>query len=252
MNKIISSRNNEIYKSINNLNKRKYRYKEEKFLIEGKKLVEEAIQSNVVIEYFVYDNKKVECFNIDDTKDNLILEGNLFNELSSMEKPEGIIAVCKFIKKNDKLTDNILILDQLNDPGNLGTIIRSSEAFGFDTILLTKGSVDIYNSKVLRGAMGTIFRQNIKYIDYKDILNLKDKGYKVFSMALENTSINLEKVDFVEKLAIVIGNEANGISEEMKKITDEFLIIPMQGKVESLNAGVAASITMFYFNTKGL
>ena len=248
MSKYIKSKSNNFYKTLNSLNKRKNRYKERKFLIEGKKVVEEAILSSVIINAIIYKESKLEEVKIETNIDEYILNDSLFKELSSMENSEGIIALCEFLDEKEISGDNIVVLDKLNDPGNLGTIIRSSEAFGFNNILLTEGTVDIYNPKVLRGAMGSIFRQNIRYIDYEFLEDLKSKGYKIYAMALEDNSLNIQDIRYDDKIIVVIGNEANGISHRVKEIADDFVIIPMQGEIESLNAGVAASTAMFYFD----
>lgn len=248
MSKYIKSKDNSFYKNLNSLNKRKNRYKKNKFIIEGKKLVEEAILSDVKIKALIYKESKYEEVKINSDIDEYILSDSLFRELSYMENSEGIIALCSFLKNKDTYGDKIIVLDKLNDPGNLGTIIRSSEAFGFNDILLTEGTVDFYNSKVLRGAMGSIFRQNIKYINYEDLKELKKQGYKIYAMALKENSINIQDIKHNDKIIIIVGNEANGISEEVKTIADSFIIIPMKGKIESLNAGVAASTSMFYFD----
>lgn len=133
------------------------------------------------------------------------------------------------------------MLDQINDPGNMGTIIRSAEAFGFSDIILLANTCDIYNEKTLRASMGSIFRLNFVYKNMDDVKNLKEK-YKIVSADMSGYDINEFKSD--EDLILAIGNEANGLSDEVRNLTDIFVKIPMQGKIESLNAAIAASIIM--------
>ena len=148
-----------------------------------------------------------------------------------------------FDKINDK--GNILILDKIQDTGNIGTIIRSADAFGIDTIVCTKGTVDCYSPKVLRSTMGSILREKIIYLDDDDINEIKNIGYTIVGTVLDDKSISLENLKISKKMAFIVGNEANGISDEIKNLCDIFVKIPMTGNAESLNVAVATSIILY-------
>ena len=149
-------------------------------------------------------------------------------------------------KAEDLSSDRVLLLDHISDPGNMGTIIRSAEAFGFSDIILTKGCVDIYNEKCLRASMGSVFRVNIIELNLEEISKLKE-NYRFLSSHMEG--IDVRKYDSSnDSIILAIGNEANGLSEDIRRLTDDFIKISMQGEIESLNAAIAASIMM---NTLG-
>ncbi|WP_099203305.1 TrmH family RNA methyltransferase [Miniphocaeibacter massiliensis] len=246
--KKISSKDNKYFKKIKSLKRKNSRVKNKLFLIEGKKVFVEALDSRVKIEsIFVKEDFNINTL-IDTNLDIFILEENLFKELTDMENPEGIIAACK-IEESERFSkeENIIVLDGIRDPGNMGTIIRSAESFGYKQIGLINDCVDIYNSKVIRGSMGSLFRTNIISLNLEKLKEIKNT-HKLYCMALEEDSVSIYNMTESEKHAIIIGNEANGVSQEVLKISAEKVIIPLSGNVESLNAGVAASITMFYFN----
>lgn len=246
--KYIESKDNKLYKKIKSLGTSYNRKKFGLYLIEGKKMFLEALKSSISIELVIIRTNFNE---IDLTKCNLsiiTIKDTLFNELTTMKNDEGIIAVCKIEKRKlINFDENFLILDGLNDPGNMGTIIRSAESFGYNSILLVNNCVDIYNSKVLRASMGSIFRVNIVEINIDDLYNLKNT-HALISMTLSNDSEYISNMTHIGKHAIIIGNEANGISKDIINLADYKAIIPISKDVESLNAAIAASITMFYFN----
>ncbi len=184
---------------------------------------------------------------------------SLFREISDTETPQGILAVIKM--DNYNLEDiiykplnygigpnkgNIVVLDEIQDPGNMGTIIRTAEAAGFSGIIISKGCVDPYNPKVLRSTMGSIFHIPIFSCNNlaETLVKIKTNGTRIYAANLEGSK-NYYEVDMTEDVAIVIGNEANGISSESVSMADEFIKIPMPGRVESLNASVAAGILMY-------
>lgn len=234
---VINSTSNQKFKYISKLKNKKYRDIEDKFIIESKKLVEEAISSADIDFIFLSENNASYRTNYQ----KLVLSENLFNKLSSFKNPDGFGAVVKK-KSSDKITNSkVLLLDHLNDPGNMGTIVRSAEAFGFSDIIITPGTVDIYNEKTLRASMGSIFRLNIKECNIDELHKLKNT-YKIVAADMSGYDINKCKID--DNLILAIGNEANGLSEDIRNLTDIFVKIPMQGKIESLNAAIAASILM--------
>lgn len=246
--KYIESSSNKEFKKYKSLLKKQGRRKNRLFLIEGKKLFIEALKSNIKIERIIIDEDFNEEIIVENKELTIRLKNNLFSNLTEMENSEGIITVCNILEeKKLDLKNNILVLDNIRDPGNMGTIIRTAEGFNYRNILLVNNCVDIYNHKVLRSAMGSIFRVNIKEVNIDFLKELK-KTYTIYSMALLDKSESLYNMTDIEKHAIIIGNEANGISKDILDISDRTIIIPMSKDVESLNASIAASVTMFYFN----
>ena len=144
-----------------------------------------------------------------------------------------------------EINGNVLMLDQVSDPGNLGTIIRSSVAFGIDTIILGRGCVSVYNPKVVRATEGQMFHLNIieRHLE-QAIEDLRSEGYKIYATDVEEGE-TLYKTDFAPKTAIVMGNEGAGVSSEIKSMSDEYLYIEMNETCESLNVGVATSIILY-------
>lgn len=234
---IIKSDSNEKYKYINKLKKKKYRKKEGVFVAESIKIVEQ-IPSDMEVLY-VFVNEDMKDFKTDYPK--IVFSNSLFKKLSSLENPEGVSAVLKIKDPCDISSTKVLLLDHLQDPGNLGTIIRSAEAFGFKDIILLNNCVDIYNEKTIRASMGSIFRLN--FLEYsidklKDLLN----DYRLILADMDGKSPDYFKNN--KKIILAIGNEANGIGNDLRNLTKDFVSIKMQGEIESLNAAIAASILM--------
>ena len=154
------------------------------------------------------------------------------------------MGVCE--KKHDQIKgDHLLILDEIQDPGNLGTIIRSAVAFNIDTIILSKNTVDLYNEKVLRATQGLIFSINIVRADLPEaIIALKKQNFKIYATKV-NGGKTLKNIEKPAKFAIIMGNEGNGVSNSLLELCDDYLYIPMNGKCESLNVGVATSIILY-------
>ena len=182
--------------------------------------------------------------------EKFIVPDKLFSEISDTENPQGILAVLKIETHSIdeiKLRNNfILVLDSIQDPGNLGTIIRTADAAGVDGVVLSRGCVDLYNPKVLRATMGSIYHVPVYYNE--DINNtvkvLKQNGSTVYAAHLDGIN-NYFDMDMKRKIVIIIGNEANGISEEVVRIADHLVKIPIIGSSESLNAAIAASLIMY-------
>jgi TrmH family RNA methyltransferase len=244
MNKTITSKDNKLIKLAINLKDKKYRDKENLFIIEGEKLLSEAIKSNIKIKYIfsTKDLKDLKQFNFYYT-----INEKLMSYICNTESPSPVFAIAEkiIVKKNNIFDSNIvLILDKLRDPGNLGTIIRSAEAFNVDLILLTKETVDIYNPKVVRATMGSLFRLPVIYIENLDILlNLKENNFSIF-LTSPYSRKNYYDVEYRnKKIAIVIGNEGKGLN--IQNLKDyQSIKIPMNKNVESLNTSIATSIIL--------
>lgn len=175
-----------------------------------------------------------------------MVKDTIFKQLCSTENPQGIVAVVN--NKSLEIIDRdgfYILVDKLQDPGNLGTIIRSAHAAGALGILLTKGTVDVYNEKTLRSTMGSVFNVPIfEDSSLSKVKHLKAKGFKLVVSSLQESK-NFYEVNLTEKVIIAVGNEGAGVSEEVYKLGDVKVKIPMPGGAESLNAAVAASIMMF-------
>ncbi len=252
---IISSKDNEIIKNIRKLKEKKYRDIENSYIIEGIKLIKEAIEEKAVIKQIVmceeFSDEEIDkdtMFEI--ARQNLVyVTKNVFNAITDVKTPQGIIAVVEKKHNEDAnyKEDIIIALDDIQDPGNLGTILRTIDSANLKQIIVSKNTVDVYNPKVVRSTMGAIFRINVVEAEkLKDELeNAKKHGYKVMVTSLDSKK-NIYNVDYNKKV-IVIGNEAKGVSKEIKEIADEKVIIPMLGKTESLNASVATSIMVYEY-----
>lgn len=243
--KEITSLNNEFIKECAKLKDKKYRDETGKFLVEGYHLVEMA--SDYLETIFVSD--KGDYGKIKDVTYYLVTP-EIIKKLSQTMNAQGIVGVCKKKEEKEISSNNILILDNLQDPGNVGTLIRSALAFNIKDIILSNEMVDIYNDKVIRSSQGAIFKVNILYRDLlEEIKVLKNKRYKVFGTALNNAK-ELGKIEFSDKNAIILGNEGAGIKEEILKATDENIFLEMNKEIDSLNVGVAGSILMYELSKK--
>lgn len=243
----ITSLNNPLIKARANLNIAKYRRDENKYLIEGLHLITEAKKTGVLLEVFIQ--------NLDDEIEgvtNYLVTNEIINKLAKTKTPQGLIGVCEMDLKPLASEGNYLILDGLQDPGNVGTLLRSALGFGINNILLTGDAVDIYNDKVLRSAQGAHFHLNIVYYDLAlSLQELKTKGYFLYG-----TDVGKGKKlsDFIphKPFALILGSEARGISDITKNLVDEMINIEVSPKLESLNVGVAGSIILYHFRTKEL
>lgn len=257
MNFIQSSQNNTI-KEIKALHLKKNRDTQGLYFIEGIRFVSDAIDNEqTIVKVIISDKleslngggKLIERVTAVCDECSLVPE-KLFKEISDTQTPQGILAV---LKKSEFVFDTIIregnsvvILDSLQDPGNVGTIIRTADAAGVSAVILTKGSVDLFSPKLIRSTMGSVFHIPIfeGLIINETIDLLKKAGYKVIASHLDGTN-NYYDEDLIGKSAIIVGNEANGISNETSELADRLVKIPMPGKAESLNASVAASIMIY-------
>ncbi|MCI5726195.1 MAG: RNA methyltransferase [Clostridium sp.] len=251
---VIESKDNSTFKEVRKLKERKNRKKLSKYIIEGSRLVEEAFKSNTPIESLFFEKDSADKIIEDRFRkysfDNIKVyyaSKEIIKELSSTEEPQGIIAVAKMKRHNFKDDGKFYLLcDKVQDPGNMGTIIRTAHAANVDGIILTKGTVDIYNDKVIRATMGSIFYVPI-VIDEEDNSELRrliDKGFSLVATSLEGNK-NFFEEKLTGNIIICVGNEGNGVSDEIYRLADKKVKIPMPGNAESLNVSVAASIIMY-------
>lgn len=238
MENIVSVNNNHI-KDLCKLKEKKYRDSSNTYLIEGEHLIYEAYKEGVLIEALPLIGEDYSM----DSKITFISR-EVMKKLCSTDSIPSVMGVCK--KKEEKEIGNkLLILEDIQDPGNLGTIIRSSLAFGIDTIVLSTKTVDLYNPKVVRSTQGMLFHINIivrELIPF--IKEIKDNGYIVYGTKVDN-GINVKDIEKKDKYALIIGNEGNGMSSDIEVLCDKNLYIDMDNNVESLNAAVAASILLY-------
>ena len=260
----ISSKENEFIKHIKKLKDKKYRDKNNEYIVEGIKLVEEAIQEKAKIKQIViceeckqteiiskelmYEIAKYEC---------IYVTQKIFNNITDVTNPQGILAIIEKPSQNDYEVnyseDIIVVLDDIQDPGNLGTILRTVDSIGLKQIIVSNKTADAYNPKVVRSTMGAIFRVNIiKVNDLEETLKqIKKHKYKTV-VTTPQTNKTIYEINYNKK-AIIIGNEANGVKEEIIQKADEKVKIPMPGKAESLNASVATGIVLYeYIRQKNL
>ena len=247
----IESKENTFFKLAKKLKDRKGRNKEQKYIIEGFRLVQEAFKAGCKIDSIVVNNdgeKKLKQY-LEQYLDGVrvyLMEDGLFSQLTSTENPQGIIAVLEIEDKRDNLNgDFYLLCDKVQDPGNLGTIIRTAHAAGVTGIILTKGTVDIYNDKVIRSTMGSIFYVPIIHDnDLSFLKGLKNDGFNLVATSLQESK-DFFREDLCGKIILSVGNEGNGISDEIFDMADIKVKIPMPGGAESLNVAIATSIILF-------
>ena len=240
--KYIESRQNKIIKKTISLKEKKYREKNKLFIAEGLRLFKEIPKE--IIEYTICDEEYTGVYECD-----YCVSHSLFSEISDTVTSQGIIGVCKIKPCSEpsfKEKPFFVILENVTDPGNLGTVIRTCDAAGVDGIFLSKGCVDIYNPKTIRATMGSLFHLPIyPGVDITSLLEeLKSNNITTYSAHLKGIKTPYEQ-NLKKGCAIIIGNEANGISRETVEKTDELVKIPILGKAESLNAAVAASILIY-------
>lgn len=249
----IQSRDNGLIRDIKKLKEKKYRTQSGKFLIEGFRFVCEALESNFDVPLvFISENAKDRwnSFNVQSkiqkqTKVYSVTD-QILKSISSTDTPQGIVAVVdnKIINAENKQGFYVLA-DKVQDPGNMGTIIRTAHAAGALGVIVTKGTVDIYNEKTLRSTMGSIFHVPIIQDDSLSELSfLRNNGFKLVVSSLD-TKDNFFDVDLKDRSIIAVGNEGNGISKELLDMSDIKIKIPMPGGAESLNVSIAASVMMF-------
>lgn len=246
-------------KQIYKLKTEKGREKEGKFLIEGLRLCEEALTSFWEVELLLFPSKfilspkgkKAERRLERITREVYRISNKEIERLADTQTPQGVFAVVKkkefFLEKTFIKNATLLLgMDNIRDPGNLGTVIRTADAAGVNGVLLSRGCVELYNPKVIRSTMGSVFHLPvIEKLNLKDIIpQLKSSGFKIFASEVGEGK-DYTKVNYPEKICLLIGSEASGIGKEVLNLADERIKIPIYGKAESLNASVAAGILLY-------
>lgn len=249
---ITSTSNPQIKRLLQLQKKSKVRDEENVFVVEGLRMFAEVPAKRVEKVYIsesLYNRKKLDL-NLQDFPYE-ILSDSVFSHVSDTKTPQGILCIVKRKKYdlNDLLkveNPHFMVLDNLQDPGNMGTIVRTAEGAGVDAVFMSKDCVDIYNPKTIRSTMGSIYRMPFLYIeDIPELLKVfRKNGVKSYAAHLDGKN-SYDKEDYKTGTAILIGNEGNGLRDEVTQNADILVRIPMQGQVESLNAAIAASVLMF-------
>lgn len=258
---IITSKENEMIKNIKKLKEKKYRDQEHKFLVEGIKMVKEALEKKEQIDKIVVCEDCINDNTIDQEllyeiakQDCIYVTEKVFQSITEVTNPQGILAVLKKENGEEQISYNediIVVLDGIQDPGNLGTILRTIDSIGLTQVILSEKTADPYNPKVVRSTMGAIYRVNM--IRSQNIIetlkNIKKHQYEIVATSLQ-TEKSIYDINY-EKKVIVVGNEANGVSKEILELANQKVKIPMPGKAESLNVAVATGIILYeYVRTK--
>lgn len=253
--KIINSLQNETIKYFTKLNEKAFRKQEQKFIVEGKHLVEEALKTSLVETIISSD---INYLNQVEGIEKYLVNDNIIKKISNTKNPQNVLGIVKMFDTTEKILEeelkktksSLVMFDDINDPGNLGTLIRTAAALGYNGIILSNSSVDIYNDKTVRASQGSIFKTKIIYTDLEKIIKtLKKNNYTLIGTSLKH-SVLLEDVKKEEKFVICLGNEARGISDKVLNLMDANIKLTMHNDVESLNVMVAGSIIMYEMQKK--
>lgn len=242
---IITSLDNEKVKEYFKLRERKHRKNTKKFLVEGLHLVLEAYRYSAIDELILVEGEELPL-----DVPTVVVSADVMKKISTLESPPKVMALCHMQEFNQDLGNKVLMLDGVQDPGNLGAIIRSALAFGVNSMILSPETVDIYNPKVIRATQGMIFGINLDICELAPkILALKNQDYSILGTDVE-LGMSIEDLDskYREKYVLVLGNEGRGVSKEISAFCDKQLTIAMNNQVDSLNVAVAASILVYELN----
>jgi len=237
-------------KNYSTLLQKKYRQQEQKFIVEGKRLVEEALKSNYNCEIIIIDELYAEKYHFivekfsEQIRTEIITENN-FKKIAETKSPQGIAAIFSIpsipinIEENEKL---IVAIENISDPGNLGTIIRTCDWFGVNSVIVSPDSVEVFNSKVIRSTMGSLFHINVYNSTdfYSDLLKLKQKGRTILCSDMNGKNIYSNRIK--KNTILILSNEAHGPTEAALKLSDKVITIPKYGNAESLNVASAAAV----------
>lgn len=245
---VITSLDNEKVKKYVRLKEKKYRDIEDQFIVEGIHLVQEAYKKGLIEEIILEENEEI---TLDSPK--VYVTKEIIKKISTLETPVNILALCNKMVPSYDYGNKLLLLDKIQDPGNLGTIIRSSKAFNVDTLVLGDETVDIYNPKVIRSTQGMMFHINIIHRNLKDfIFELKERNIPVYGTNVEHgEDIRTLNDKDKEKYALIMGNEGSGVSKDILELCDQYIYIKMNHEVESLNVAIATSILLYELDRRG-
>lgn len=250
----INSKDNKLIKYISRLNtSTSFRRKEGCFVCEGVRLCADAVRSGIKVKAACFApaafDKCQELINsLDCSVECFSLSDNLFKSVAQTQTPQGVILVCYMPRQEDCRLDfdRAVALEAIQDPQNMGTVLRSAEAFGIDCVILSKDCCDIFSPKVLRGSMGAVFRQKFFIAEdfYSTLTQLNNDGVKTYA-AVPRNGVDIVSADFSSRCCTLIGNEGNGLTEKAIHLCSDKITIRMIGNAESLNAAVAASVAMW-------
>lgn len=250
---ITSTSNVQIKQIIALLKKSKERKEQKAFVIEGRKMFEEICQDKTRVIKAYFSESYIKEWYQDEALPEVPYEtvaDSVFDAMAETVTPQGVLAIVKMpeysLEEMITAAGTLVLLENLRDPGNLGTIIRTAEAAGVSGVILSKESVDMYNPKVIRSTMGAVYRVPFLYVEefYELLENLRQQNVRLLAAHLKGKK-TFDEADYSGKVGILIGNEANGLSEEAAELANEKVLIPMAGSVESLNAAVAAALLMY-------
>ncbi|EZH66772.1 hypothetical protein DH09_02185 [Bacillaceae bacterium JMAK1] len=243
---MITSASNPKIKQIKKLQQKKYRHKEQRFLVEGPHLVEEAIRADRV--ETLLQSESAKQLAIETAVESLLVSDDVMKAISATKTSQGWMAICKLPEDSLPTDGNLLFIDGVQDPGNLGTIIRTAEAAAVTAIMISEDTVDPYNDKVIRSTQGAIFHIPIVRVDLREqIIAQQQAGKVIIGTAMEGhdyRKLTMESRDF----GIIVGNEGAGVSKELLALTDENVTIPIVGQSESLNVAVATAILIYQWS----
>ena len=235
--KEIKSKQNELIKNIVKLSSHSYRKETGKFKVDGFHMFEMAKESGYLLEVLTLKEIK----GLDAKINQYIVSEEIMEKISSSKSPQGIVSICKLIKEKDITSNKVLYLDDVSDPGNLGTILRTAVAFGFNDVILSNNCCSIYNEKTLQSSQGAIFKLNI--VNDIKLSDLKKNGYQLLATEIKG-SVSLDSIQKPDKFVLVLGNEAHGVSQEILDQSDKRIRINIDN-IESLNVAIAGAIAMY-------
>ena len=238
---MITSTDNNLIKKVIKLADKKYRDEFDSFIIEGYRAVKDSI-GKIEIETILLSESASKKY-LDQFKCEIVSD-KVFNKIASTEQTQGVLCIAKRKKKSDSIYDYCLFLDGVRDPGNVGTILRTAMACGFNTVI-TNNCVDIYNPKVVRSSMSAIAKLNIIDSDERVLDSLKSNNYSILCADMGGVSIFEFEKNLHDKVCLIVGNEANGVSESVQNKADYIISLPMQEGMESLNVAVATAVCMY-------
>ena len=255
---IKSKENANVKHAVKLLSSAKFRKENRQFIIEGVRLCADAVSSCVKIEKVFYTEKCYEKFQKDVDKilnvagQSFVVTDNIINLISDTDSPQGVVCVCSFIDKKIQMNKikeckSVVILENIQNPSNLGAIFRTCNAFGIEFVAITPGCCDVYNPKVLRSSMGSVFRLSIEVVDdMPGFINfLNENNFKTYATSVGAGAVPIKKIKFENKSAVVFGNEGNGVTAEASNACKEKITIPMNENAESLNVSIAAGIIIW-------